>query len=77
MLLERIKLQCKKHNMSVVKLEDTLEFGRGTIYKWAYVSPSVSNLKKVADYFGCTIDDLLKADEEPDDQPAPACEKVG
>lgn len=60
MLLEQIKIQCKKHNTSVVKLEDELGFGRGTIYKWENVSPTIQNLKKVADYFGCTIDDLLK-----------------
>ena len=60
MLLEQIKIQCKKHNTSVVKLEDELGFGRGTIYKWENVSPTIQNLKKVADYFGCTIDELLK-----------------
>lgn len=60
MLLEQIKIQCKKHNTSVVKLEDELGLGRGTIYKWENVSPTIQNLKKVADYFGCTIDDLLK-----------------
>ena len=66
MLLEQIKIQCKKHNTSVAKLEDELGFGRGTIYKWENVSPTIQNLKKVADYFGCTIDDLLKdAPEDP------------
>ena len=64
MLLDQIKFQCKKHNTSVVKLEDSLGFGRGTIYKWAEVSPSVQNLKKVADYFGCTIDELLTSPPE-------------
>lgn len=69
MLLEQIKIQCKKHNTSVVKLEDELGFGRGTIYKWENVSPTIQNLKKVADYFGCTIDELL---QDPPDESSKA-----
>ena len=59
MLLDKIKEKCTEKNISVVKLEDTLGFGRGTIYKWENVSPSVNNLKKVADYLGCTVDELI------------------
>ncbi len=59
MLLDKIKQKCAEKNISVVKLEDYLGFGRGTIYKWETVSPSVNNLKKVADYLGCSIDDLV------------------
>jgi hypothetical protein len=41
-------------------LEKELGFGSGTIYKWSTVVPSVTNLKKVADYFHVSIDELIK-----------------
>ena len=64
MLLDKIKVKCVEKNTSIAKLEDELGFGRGTIYKWETVSPSAYSLKKVADYLGCTVDDLLKEEEE-------------
>lgn len=58
-MVEKIKALCKERNISIPKLEDELQLGRGTIYKWEFVSPSVANLKKVADYFGCSLDELV------------------
>lgn len=60
MLLEQIKFHCQKQGTTIPKLEKELGFGSGTIYKWETVSPSAYSLKKVADYLGCTVDDLLK-----------------
>ena len=60
MLLDNIKAECVEQNTSVAKLEDALGFGRGTIYKWDISSPSIANLKKVADFLGCTVDELIK-----------------
>lgn len=60
MLVDKIKLLCEKNETTIARLEVELGFGKGTIYKWAVVSPSVNNLKKVADYFNCSIDDLLR-----------------
>lgn len=60
MLLGNIKAKCVEQNTSVAKLEDALGFGRGTIYKWDISSPSIANLKKVADFLGCTVDELIK-----------------
>lgn len=59
MLLEKIKQLCEKNGTNIAKLERELGFGVGTIRKWNTVSPSVSNLKKVADYFHISIDELL------------------
>ena len=61
-MLDKIKKLCKERNTSIPKLEDELGFGRGTIYKWEFVSPSVANLKRVADYLGCTLDELANND---------------
>ena len=60
MLLERIKQLCEKNETNIAKLETDLGLGRGTIYKWATVSPSVVNLKKVADYFHVSLDELMR-----------------
>lgn len=60
LLLERIKLLCEKNETNIGKLEKELGFGSGTIYKWSTVVPSVTNLKKVADYFHVSIDELIR-----------------
>lgn len=56
MIFEKIKQQCKEHEISVAQLEKKLELGKGTISKWEKVSPSVCNLKKVSDYFAVSLD---------------------
>jgi len=59
MLVETIKMLCRAHGISVPKLEDKLGFGGGTISKWNKSSPSVDKLRRVAEYFQLTVDDLL------------------
>ena len=60
MLFERIRQLCEKNETNIAKLEQELGFGSGTIYKWKTVVPSVTNLKKVADYFHVSLDELIK-----------------
>ena len=60
MLLDNIKEQCRKKGVSIWALERTLGLGNGVIGKWSHSSPSVENLKKVADFFGVTVDTLLR-----------------
>lgn len=60
MLIQNIKNICALHGISVSALEKTLGFGNGTISKWAKCSPTVEKLAMVANYFGVTVDDLLK-----------------
>ena len=60
MIFERIKELCRKNNISIYKLENEMGFSHTTISKWEKVSPRVSNLKKVADYFGVTVDFLIR-----------------
>ena len=38
--------------------------GNGTVRGWKNSSPSVENLKKVADYFGVNVDELLATEEK-------------
>ena len=59
MILEKIELECKKRNITISALEKELKLGNSTIKGWGKSSPKVSNLKKVADYFDVTVDELL------------------
>jgi len=59
-IFERIKELCRKNNISIYKLENEMGFSHTTISKWEKVSPRVNNLKKVADYFGVTVDFLIR-----------------
>nr|DAE92968.1 MAG TPA: repressor protein [Caudoviricetes sp.] len=60
MLLKNIETLCSLRGISVSALEKTLGFGNSTISKWAKCSPTVEKLAMVANYFGVTVDDLLK-----------------
>ena len=62
MIVANIKSLCDRNNVSVSRLEKELGFGNSTIAKWVQCSPTVDKLQKVAAYFGCTVDELLKED---------------
>lgn len=59
-MVEKISFLCSQNDISVTALERCLGFGRSTISKWKDSSPSVENLKKVADYFSVTVDYFLE-----------------
>jgi len=63
LLLENVRTLCEKHGTNFHQLEKAVGFGNGTVSKWAVQTPSVERVKAVADYFGVTVDDLLKEDE--------------
>lgn len=58
-LRDNIKDLAAQKKISVAELERTLGFGNGSISKWNKQSPSADKLKKVADYFGVSVDYLL------------------
>lgn len=59
MLVENIAALCKENGITLTALERAVGFSNYTIAKWKTCSPRVENLKKVADYFGVSVDDLL------------------
>ena len=59
MIYDNISCLCKERGISIAKLERELGIGNGTIGKWANSSPTAEKLKRVADYFGVTVDSLL------------------
>ncbi len=59
MILDHIYSLCKEKNVSIARLEREIGIGNGTIGRWDVSSPSVKNVKAVADYFGVTVDYLV------------------
>ncbi len=63
MIYSKIAALCKERGISISKLEKEVSIGNGTIGRWDTSSPTVENLKKVAGYFGVSMDELLAEDE--------------
>ena len=62
-LYERITMLMKKEKLSHAALEEKLGFSNGSISKWKKSSPTPERLKKVADYFGVSVDYLMNGEE--------------
>ena len=60
MILANIESRCAARGINISQLERIVGLANATIRRWANSSPTVENLKKVADYFGCTVDDLIR-----------------
>ena len=60
MIFENIKKKCAEKNISIYTLERETGIGNGVIAKWQHGSLRVESIQKVANYFGCTVDELLK-----------------
>lgn len=59
MLYDNVERLCAEKGVSICALEAAIKVGNGTIGKWKSSSARVSTVKKVADYFGVTVDSLL------------------
>lgn len=60
MIIDNIRELCEKKGVSIWAVERATGIGNGVIARWENSSPRVENLKLVADYFGVTVDELLK-----------------
>lgn len=58
-LYENIKKKCERNGISIAKLERAANLSVGSISHWRVSDPKVGNVKAVADYLHCTIDELL------------------
>ncbi len=61
MIYTKIAQLCKQRGISISKLEKEVGIGNGTIGRWEKSSPTVESIKKVADYFGVSVDSLISA----------------
>ena len=59
MVYDNIIRLCQDRKIKVSRLEKELGLGNATIRGWATYNPRVDLLKKVADFFGVTIDELI------------------
>lgn len=64
MLLSNIRKLCQERNITIAQLERETGLSNGVIAKWGTASPTIGNVKAVADYFGIRVDDLLTESEE-------------
>ena len=66
MLRDNIRNWCKAKGVSISRLEEELGMPPHTIGRWDKNRPSIDRVKAVADYFGITVDELIKEgkDEE-------------
>lgn len=61
LIYENICRLLKEKGISICDLEKQAGMSVGSICKWGKgVSPTVKNIKKVADILKCTVDELLK-----------------
>lgn len=63
--IDRLNDLCEKKSISKRKLERDAGLGIGSTSKWSQYRPNQASLKKVADYFGVSVDYLLGDSDEP------------
>lgn len=63
---EKIRQLCTERGLSITDLEQALGFGNGSICYWAKedVHPRVDKVRAVANFFGVSIEELLKDEKE-------------
>lgn len=63
MIYEKIRCLCAEKKMSIRSVERKAGLGNGAIRNWKKSTPTVDNIKKVADILGCTLNDLMEEKE--------------
>ena len=66
MLVDRIKLYRENKNMTQKDIAEIVEVEPGTISKYesGMIEPNIESIKRLAETFGITIDELLKNEDE-------------
>lgn len=59
-MLDKIRKLAKERGTSLTQIEKSCGLGERSISKWDVSIPSVEKVKRVADFFGITIDELIK-----------------
>lgn len=60
MIYNKIRQLCADKGISTREIERACGLGSRSIENWKDHSPSVANVKAVADFLGVTVDELLK-----------------
>ena len=64
LIYSNIVTLCKERGISIARLERESGLGNATIRGWASASPTVDRLKRVADYLGVSVDQLVSENLE-------------
>lgn len=59
-IYDNVKTACKEEGITVMELEEELNFARSSIYKWNKHRPSVEKLQKVAQRLHKPMEYFLK-----------------
>lgn len=62
MVFDKVVALCNGRKISIAALEKECGLANATIRGWKYSDPRATNLKKVADYFGVTMEYLLEVE---------------
>ena len=73
---ERVKMLADKRKISIVELEEKLNFSKNSLYAWKKSKPSIDKLNAVADYFHVSTDYLLGRTDDPNARVAPEERKL-
>lgn len=60
MIYDKISALCEKSGISIARLEREIGLGNATIRGWKNSSPTTEKLKLAANYFGVTMDEIVK-----------------
>ena len=58
-MYNQILILCGKTGISIARLERDAGLGNGTIRRWKTASANIENVRRVAEYFGVSVDSLL------------------
>lgn len=71
MITDNVRRLCREHDISIFALENATGVGNGCICRWDKRPPNITSLNKVAEFFGVTVDSLLKGVDDPRFKPQP------
>lgn len=60
MIFDNVKHICDEKGISIWRLEKDLGFSNRSISKWNESEPGIHKVRKVADYLGVSIEELLR-----------------
>lgn len=63
-IVNRIREEGKKYNLSIASIEKNLNISNGTIGKWNTSKPSAENLYNVAKLLHCSMEYLLEGENK-------------
>ena len=58
-MYNQILILCGKSGISIARLERDTGLGNGTIRRWKTANASIEKVRRVAEYFGVSVDSLL------------------